>query len=169
MILSLGETTPDVERAIFIAENATVTGSVRLEELTSLWFSVVVRGDMGSIAVSTGTNVQDGAVLHVDSGFPLTIGSYVTVGHGAILHGCSIADEVLVGMGAVILNGAEIDRESIVGAGALVPPGKRFEPRSLLLGTPARVVRSVTDEEVIEIRANAERYIENARTYASLR
>ena len=117
--------------------------------------------------MASGTNVQDGAVLHVDSGFPLDVGSYVTIGHQAILHGCSIADNVLVGMGSRVLNGAVIDTESIIGAGALVPPGKHYPPRSLLVGVPARAIRRVTDTEVEQIRANADHYVENARRYAT--
>ena len=166
MILKLDSNIP-VLKSIFIASNASVIGRVGLGELTSVWFSATIRGDMADISIGPGTNVQDGAVLHVDFGFPLEVGAYVTVGHQAILHGCSIADNVLVGMGSRVLNGAVVESESIIGAGALVPPGKHFPPRSLLVGVPARVVRGVTDTEVEEIRANAEHYIENARTYAT--
>ena len=167
MLLKLDGSAPQSE-SIFIASNASVIGQVRLGELTSVWFSATVRGDMAEITVATGTNVQDGAVLHVDDGFPLNVGSYVTIGHQAILHGCSIADNVLVGMGSRVLNGAVIESESIIGAGALVPPGKHYPPRSLLVGIPARSIRKVTDTEVEEIRANAEHYIENARRYSTL-
>ena len=166
MILKLDSRVPE-SKSIFVASNASVIGRVRLGELTSVWFSATIRGDIAEITVASGTNVQDGAVLHVDSGFPLDVGSYVTIGHQAILHGCSIADNVLVGMGSRVLNGAVIDTESIIGAGALVPPGKHYPPRSLLVGVPARAIRRVTDTEVEQIRANADHYVENARRYAT--
>lgn len=166
MILKLENSTPEV-KAIYVATNSSVIGRVTLGDLSSVWFSATIRGDMAEIGVGTGTNVQDGAVLHVDFGFPLKIGTYVTVGHQAILHGCSVADNVLIGMGSRVLNGAIIESGSIVGAGALVPPGKHFPPRSLLVGVPARAVREVTDSEIEEIRVNAEHYIENAKKYAA--
>ena len=165
MIYSLHNVSPQTDDAIFIAENATIIAQVNLGAETSVWFSAVLRGDIDTITIGPGTNIQDGSVVHVDSGHPVLVGSGVTVGHGAILHGCTIGDNVLIGMGATVLNGAVIGDNSIVGAGTLVPPGKRFEPRSLLIGTPARVIRQVSDDEIAETRANAKRYVENARRY----
>lgn len=163
MVLTLDDLAP----ALFIAPNAVVVGQVSLGRDTSVWYGTVIRGDMESISIGDGSNVQDNAVLHVDSGFPLSVGRLVTIGHGAIVHGCTVGDEVLVGMGSIILNGAEIGDRCIVGAGALVPPGKKYPERSLLVGNPARVVRTVTDEEIERIVENARHYQENARRHAS--
>lgn len=165
MVFDLESHTPVVAKATFIADSATLAGAVTLGAGCSVWFQAVLRGDMDTITIGDGSNIQDCAVIHVDDGFPAAIGSGVTIGHGAILHGCTVGDEVLVGMGSIILNGADIGDGCIVGAGALVTPGKRFEPRSLLVGSPARSVRTVTDEELDEVRANAARYRENAARY----
>ena len=167
MIRKLDDLVPDYRSALFIASSAEIIGNVTLATLSSVWFSAVLRGDLASIGIGEGTNIQDGAVVHVDIGAPASIGTYVTVGHQAIVHGCTIEDGVLIGMGSRILNHAVIQAESIVGAGALVPPGKTYPPRSLLVGVPAKAVRTVTDEEIAEIRANAERYIKNARRYSA--
>jgi carbonic anhydrase/acetyltransferase-like protein (isoleucine patch superfamily) len=168
MIYTLdGTTGPETTGAAFIADSASIVGAVTLADLTSVWFSAVIRGDLAPITIGRGTNVQDGAVLHVDGGFPLSLGSMVTVGHRALLHGCTIGNDVLVGMGAIVLNGAMIGAGCIIGAGALVAPGKTIPPRSLVLGVPGRVAREVTEEEYAEIAANARRYIENARRYAA--
>ena len=159
--------TPDIRGALFLAPTATISGDVVLGEDASVWFSTVIRGDMAFIRIGRGTNIQDGAVVHVDKNMPTSIGEYVTVGHGAIVHGCTVASGVLIGMGSCILNGAEIGEFSIVGAGALVPQGKKFPPRSILIGSPAKLIREVSDEEIRGIRENAERYIENARKYSA--
>ncbi len=167
MVYELQDTKPEYSGAIFIAPSAAVIGLVSLGDDTSVWFGAVIRGDMAAISLGDGTNIQDGAVIHVDTGFPTSIGAGVTVGHQAIVHGCTVADNVLIGMGSRILNGAIIAEDSIIGAGAVVPPGKHFPPRSLLVGVPARVVREVTDDEIAETRANAEHYVANARRYAA--
>ncbi len=167
MTYSFNDVKPDTEGTIYIAGSAAVIGDVVLGDDTSVWFQAVIRGDIASIRVGDGSNVQDCAVLHVDHDTPLSIGELVTIGHGAIVHGCTVESEVLVGMGSRILNGAVIRKHSIVGAGALIPPGKEYPERSLLIGTPAKRVREVTDEEIAHIRENAEHYIENARRYST--
>jgi carbonic anhydrase/acetyltransferase-like protein (isoleucine patch superfamily) len=143
-----------------------VIGSVHLEEETSVWYSASIRGDIDTITIGWGSNVQDNAALHVDEGVPLVVGRDVTIGHGAIVHGCTVGDRCLIGMGAIILNGARIGRECIVGAGALITEGKEFPERSLIVGSPAKAVRSVTDDEVSKILKNAANYRERGRLHA---
>lgn len=151
---------PAVAASAFIDETAQVIGDVTIGEESSLWMNVVVRGDVHWIKVGHRTNIQDGTIVHVMRGtHPTTLGDEVTIGHGVIVHGCTIHDRVLVGMGAVILNGAEIGRDSIVAAGSLVAEGTSTPPRSLVLGSPARVKRELTDEEVASIRDYAARYV----------
>jgi carbonic anhydrase/acetyltransferase-like protein (isoleucine patch superfamily) len=137
MVHRIGDKEPNFSRALFIAWNAEVAGDVTLAEETSVWFSATLRGDLEPIRVGRGSNVQDGATIHTDVGQPCVIGERVTIGHHAILHGCRVGDDCLIGMGAVVLNGADIGKESIVGACALVTEGKSFPPRSLILGSPA--------------------------------
>ena len=149
---------PRVAAAARVAENAVLAGDVTVEAGASIWYGAVLRGDEAPIRVGEGSNIQDNAVLHCDEGFPLTVGSRVTVGHGAILHGCTVEDGCLIGMGAVLLNGCRIGAGSLIGAGALVPEGKIIPPRSLVLGVPGRVVRSVSDAETAQILADAARY-----------
>ena len=151
----------------WIAPDAHVIGRVTLGEGVGIWFGAVIRGDRETVAIGPDTNVQEGAVLHTDPGFPLVIGRGCTVGHRAIVHGCTIGDAVLVGMGATVMNGAVVGAESIVGAGALVTEGKAFPPRSLILGAPARAVRQLDDEAVAAIRANGRSYVENWRRFAA--
>lgn len=167
MIYTLDGVAPRTRDTLFVAPSATVIGDVQLGPDTSVWFSAVIRGDIESIVVGEGTNVQDNAVLHVDRDFPLSVGCFVTVGHQAILHGCTVADKVLVGMGARVLNGAQIGECSIVAAGALVPPGKTYPPRSLILGSPAKVVRELSREDIDGVVENARRYIANAKRFAA--
>jgi len=167
MIHSFEGERPDTARAAFVAWNAEVLGRVTLGEGASVWFGAVLRGDIDAIRVGAGSNVQDGAVLHVDAGMPCVLGDHVTVGHGAVVHACAVGDRCLVGMGAVILDRAVIGEDSIVGAGALVTQGKAFPPRSMILGSPAKLVRPLTDEEVAGLRAHAEAYVALARRAAS--
>ena len=148
-----------------MAWNAEVIGSVNLDEETTVWYSATIRGDIDSITIGWGSNVQDNAALHVDEGVPLVIGKNVTIGHGAIVHGCTVGDDTLIGMGAIILNRARIGKESIVGAGALVTEGKEFPPRSLILGAPARALREITEDEVVKIRENARHYRERGNLH----
>jgi carbonic anhydrase/acetyltransferase-like protein (isoleucine patch superfamily) len=158
---------PSFGEGAWAAPSADLIGDVRLGDRASVWFGAVLRGDNTPLILGDETNFQDGSVGHSDADFPLTIGSRVTVGHQAILHGCTIADDCLIGMGARILNGAVIGSECIVGAGALVTEGKHFERGSLIVGAPARVVRQVTDEERQLLRASAAHYAEKARRYAA--
>ena len=153
--------------AAFVAPNATVVGRVEMGRDASIWFGAVVRADNDLIAIGEETNVQDGCILHTDAGIPMRIGARVTIGHAAVLHGCTVEDEALIGIGAVLLNGASIARHCIVGARALVTEGKHFPERSLVIGSPARVVRTVTDDEIALIRASATHYVENARRFAT--
>jgi carbonic anhydrase/acetyltransferase-like protein (isoleucine patch superfamily) len=161
----LDGTAPRVAASAWVADNAQVVGQVTLAEDSSVWFGATLRGDTEPITVGRGSNVQDGSVLHTDVGLPLVIGERVTVGHNVMLHGCTIGDESLIGIGAVVLNGARIGRNCLVGAGALVTEGKEFPDGSMILGSPARVVRSLTPEQIEGLRQSAQHYIENARRY----
>lgn len=167
MILALDGEAPAVHETAWVAPTAQVIGRVRLGAHASVWFGAVLRGDNEWIEVGEGSNVQEMCVLHTDWGFPLRIGAQCTVGHKAVLHGCTLGDRVLVGMSATVLNGAGIGDESLVGAGALVTEGKRFEPRSLLMGAPARAVRRLDDAGVERLRRSAEAYSANARRFAT--
>jgi len=158
--------TPKTELAAFIAPNATMIGNVELAKDSSVWFGAILRGDNDLISIGEATNVQDGTIIHTDDGIPLRVGARVTIGHASILHGCTVGDESLVGIGAVLLNGSSIPRHCVVGARALVTEGKTFPERSLIIGSPARAIRTLTDEEIEGIRASAAHYVENARRFA---
>ncbi|MBN8414409.1 MULTISPECIES: gamma carbonic anhydrase family protein [Halomonas] len=164
----LGGASPDIAADAMVMDEATLIGDVQLGADVSVWPGAVLRGDNAPILVGAGSNLQDGCVVHTDPGEPVTIGQRVTIGHLAMLHGCRIGDEVLVGMNATILNAAVIGEQSIVGAGALITSGKRFPPRSLILGSPAKRVRELTEEEVESVKTNAQVYIDKIATYASL-
>jgi carbonic anhydrase/acetyltransferase-like protein (isoleucine patch superfamily) len=151
---------PSVHDSVFIAPNASVIGSVVLNENVSVWFGATIRGDNDIITLGKGSNVQEGAVLHTDPGIALTVGENVTIGHQAMLHGCTIGDGSLIGIQAVILNGAVIGKGCLVGAGAIVTERKVFPDRSLILGAPARVVRQLSDEDVAGLLKSAASYIE---------
>ena len=151
----------------WIAPTAVLIGRVRIAPGASVWWGAVLRGDNELIDVGPGSNVQDGCVLHTDLGFPLTIGAGCTVGHNAILHGCVLEDNVLVGMGATVLNGARIGRNSLVGANALVPEGRVIPEGSLVVGMPAKAVRPLTEEQIAGLRASAAGYVANGRRYAA--
>src|SRR5690625_2272939 len=156
---------PRVDGDAYVAPGAAVIGWVSLASRRSVWPGAVIRGDNEPITVGEGSNIQDGAVLHTGPGSPLTIGRDVTVGHQAMLHGCTVEDGALVGIQAVVLNGAVIGKESLVGAGALVTEGKVFPPRSLILGSPAKAVRELTEDEVEGLRRNAETYRKRAQAF----
>lgn len=150
--------TPRLGRNVFVAPTATVVGDVVLGDFTSIWYGAVLRGDINRIVVGRSTNVQDNAVVHVDTLRACRIGNRVTIGHGAIVHACRVEDEVLIGMGAIILDGAVIGRQSLIGAGALVPGGMRIPPGSLVLGSPAKVVRVLTPAERRAMKIRAREY-----------
>lgn len=158
---------PTLGAGAWVAPSADLIGDVRLGARASIWFGAVIRADNTAIILGDESNFQDGAIGHSDPGAPLMIGKRVTVGHQAILHGCTVEDEALIGMGARILNGAVIGSQCIVGAGALVTEGKRFEPRSLIVGSPARAVRQISDEQVELLRMSAAHYAEKAARYAA--
>lgn len=154
--------TPRLGRGVYIAKGAVVIGDVTLGDYSSVWYNAVVRGDINRIVIGEGSNIQDNAVIHLAHDHPCLLGDRVTVGHSAIVHACTVKDEVLVGMGAVILDGAVIGAQSIVGANALVTQGTKVPPGSLVLGSPARVVRKLTTKERKELRCWADEYVANA-------
>ena len=164
-IYQLDTSTPDVHPTAWIAESAQVIGRVSLAEGVSVWFGAVVRGDNDPISVGRGSNVQDNSVLHADEGVPLVIGENVTIGHQVMLHGCTIGDGSLIGIGAVVLNGAVIGKNCLVGAGSLVTEGKQFPDGSMILGSPARVARQLTPEQIASLQMSAQHYMDNARRY----
>ena len=164
-LFRLGDKSPRVPEDVFVAPGATIVGDVELGHHASVWFASVIRADTELIALGDETNVQDGCILHTDEGIPMRIGPRVTVGHRVMLHGCTIDEECLIGIGAVLLNRSRIRKHSLVGAGALVTEGKEFPERSLILGSPARAVRTLTDEEVASIRDAAAHYVHNARKF----
>ncbi len=168
MIFALGERKPVFEgNGHFVADNATVVGSVRLGDQSSVWFNCVLRGDNDWLIVGPRSNIQDGAVLHTDPGLELVVGAGVTVGHKAMLHGCTIGDNTLVGIGSTILNGATIGTNCIVGAHSLVTENKTYPDGKLIIGRPARPVRDLSDEEIAHIGNSAEIYVANAARFSS--
>ena len=166
MLYSIDKITPDCDKANFIACNATVIGNVQMEQDVSIWFNVVIRGDNDPIKIGAGSNVQDGSILHTDSGAPLTIGKMVTVGHKVMLPGCSISDHCLIGINSTILNHAVLGKYSIVGANSLITENKTFPENSLIMGSPAKVIREVTSEDIKMIKYSAQGYILNGKRFA---
>jgi carbonic anhydrase/acetyltransferase-like protein (isoleucine patch superfamily) len=158
---------PRVADGAYVAPGARIIGSVSLAPESSVWFNAVLRGDTEPIIVGKGSNIQDGAVVHCDPNFPVSVGDGVTVGHACIIHGCTIGDNCLIGMGSVILNGVKIGPDCLVGAGSLVTEGKEFPAGSVIMGRPAQVVRQVGERELTMIRRGAETYRERARLYAT--
>jgi carbonic anhydrase/acetyltransferase-like protein (isoleucine patch superfamily) len=161
----LGNAAPRIAPSAYLAPNATVLGNVVLAERVSVWFAATLRGDNDAISIGTGSNVQDGAVLHTDPGFPLSVAAHVSVGHQAMLHGCSVGEGSLIGIQAIVLNGAMIGKDSLVAAGAVVTEGKSFPDNSLILGAPAKVIRELTAEERGNMRKIAENYATRAAHY----
>lgn len=143
----------------FIADSADIIGDVTIGDNSSVWFQSVLRGDQQPIRIGKNSNIQDGTVIHCDPGHPTNIGDNVSVGHNCTLHGCTIDDDVIVGMGSIVLNGAKIGKNSIVGAGSLITQNKEFEPGKLILGSPAKAVRDLTEEELASIKHNADEYL----------
>lgn len=165
MMIKLGEHEPQIDDTAWVAPTATVIGRVRLGAQVSVWYGAVIRGDLEDIGVGAGSNIQDGCVLHADPGFVLSVGSGVSVGHNAILHGCTIGDDVLVGMGATVLNGAVIGAGSLIAANALIPEGAQIPPGSLVAGVPGKVRRELSEVEHERIELNATVYLHNMDTY----
>lgn len=163
MLVKLGEKTPRFSPKALVAENATVIGDVTVKENASLWYGAVLRADQAPITVGQGSNIQDNAVVHVSPGFPVTIGDNVTIGHGAIVHGATVEDECIIGMGAILLNGCVIGKGSLVAAGALVTQGKIIPPGSMVMGAPGKVVRELTAEELAGGMASSETYLKLAQ------
>ncbi|MFF2778452.1 gamma carbonic anhydrase family protein [Streptomyces sp. NPDC058052] len=166
LIQAVGGKEPDVDPTAFTAPTSVVLGEVTLGARTSVWYHAVLRADCGPITVGEDSNVQDNCTVHVDPGFPVSIGDRVTIGHNATAHGCVIEDDVLVGMGATVLNGARIGAGSLIAAQALVPQGMEIPPGSLVAGVPAKVRRALTEEERAGIRLNAEMYLHLAKSHA---
>jgi carbonic anhydrase/acetyltransferase-like protein (isoleucine patch superfamily) len=164
-LLPHGDTSPKVTPSAWVAPGAYVIGDVSLGDESSVWYGAVLRGDTEPIRIGDRTNVQDGCILHADPGFPAIVGEGCVVGHNAVVHGCEIGDNCLVGMGATILNGAKIGDGSIVAAGAVVPEGREFPPRSLIVGVPAKRAGDVTDEQTAEIERGASHYVERAAAH----
>jgi len=156
---------PQLADSAWVADSAQVMGNVHLAEGSSVWFGAVLRGDTETITVGRDSNVQDGTVMHADYGFPLVVGERVTIGHQVMLHGCQIGDETLIGIGATVLNGARIGKNCLVGARSLVTEGKEFPDGSMILGSPAKVVRQLTPEQIEGLRRSAAHYVENAERY----
>lgn len=164
-VYELDGISPEIAASAWVADSAQVMGAVKIEGDASIWFGTVVRGDTSSITIGEGSNVQDASVLHADLGMPLVIGRHVTVGHQVMLHGCTIGDESLIGIGAIVLNGAKIGKNCLVGAGALVTEGKEFPDGSMIIGSPARVVKELTPEQMQGLRQSAQHYIDNAHRF----
>ena len=166
-IYQLDELSPDIAESAWVADSAEVIGRVTLAEDVSIWFQAVLRGDTEQMTIGRGSNIQDGSVLHADYGFPLTLGEGVTVGHKVMLHGCSVGDHSLIGIGAVVLNGARIGKHCLVGAGALVTEGKEFPDGSMIIGSPAKAVKELTEAQIEGLKASARHYIDNSRRYSA--
>jgi len=165
MIRGLEGKFPVVHKSCFVAETADIIGNVQVEEDANIWYNTVIRGDEGPLSIGARTNIQDLVMVHCNTGESCTIGSDVTIGHRAIVHGCTIHDRVLIGMGAIILDGAIIEEDVIIGAGALVASNKRIPSRSLVVGVPGKIVRTLSDSEVAEIKASADEYVELSKKY----
>ncbi|MFD7922270.1 gamma carbonic anhydrase family protein [Streptomyces sp. NPDC059740] len=165
LVRRIGDHTPRIADGAFLAPTSVVLGDVEVAEGAGVWYQSVLRGDGGPIRIGAGSNIQDNCTVHVDPGFPVTVGQRVSVGHNAVLHGCVIEDDVLVGMGATVLNGAHVGAGSLVAAQALVPQGMQVPPGSLVAGVPAKVKRPLTDEEREHIRLNAEVYLQLAEQH----
>ncbi|NML62411.1 gamma carbonic anhydrase family protein [Massilia sp. RP-1-19] len=164
-IFQLGEHAPEIDASAFVAESANLIGKVTLEANASVWFGVTIRGDNERITIGEDSNVQEGTVMHTDMGYPLDIGKGVTIGHQAMLHGCTVGDGSLIGIQAVILNGAKIGKGCLVGAGALVTEGKEFPDYSLIIGAPAKAVRTLGEEDVARLKASAASYVKRGQLF----
>ena len=168
MILNFKGKQPHIDPSCFIAPSSDVIGDVVLGPSSSVWFNTTIRGDVASIYIGKGSNIQDNTVVHCTIGVPTSIGDHVTIGHGAIIHSCTIGDGCLIGMGSTILDGAILAEETLVGAGSLVPPGKTYPPRSLVMGSPAKFIRALTEEQLQEMRENARHYEQASDEYIAM-
>lgn len=160
-----GDSAPEIDSSAYIAESANIIGKVAIGANASVWFNVTIRGDNELISIGENSNVQECCVLHTDPGYPLEVGNNVTIGHQAMLHGCTIGEGSLIGIQSVILNGAKIGRNCLVGAGALVTEGKEFPDNSLIVGSPAKVVRTLTSEDIARMHGNTRNYVERGRLF----
>ena len=165
MIYELEKHVPNIDPECWVAPNAIIIGKVQLKKNSNIWFNSVLRGDVDQITIGENTNIQDGSIIHTDPGCPTIVGNGVTVGHMVMLHGCEIADDCLIGIGSTILNKTKIGKNCIIGANALVTENKVIPERSLVLGSPGKIVRQVTDEEIEHIKENARVYVENFKKY----
>lgn len=165
MVMEFEGVTPKIYENTYISESVDIIGKVEILENANIWFGTRLRGDMNNIVIGRNTNIQENSVVHVDSNSPCIIGNNVTIGHGAIIHGCNIADNVLVGMGSIILNNAKIGNNTIIGAGSLITQGKEFPEGVLILGNPAKVVRKLTQAEIESIQCSADNYVRLSKKY----
>ncbi len=165
MIHSYGDRKPSISPTAFIAEGVQIIGGVEIGEKASIWFNTVLRGDINDVRIGACSNIQDNSTLHVADEWPCIVGEYVTVGHGVNLHGCTIEDEVVVGMGAIVMNGVVVGRQSVIGAGALIPPNTKIPPRSLVIGVPAKVAKQIPESEASGNKYWAEKYVRVSRAY----
>lgn len=165
MIYRLADLVPNLNKSNFIAPNATLIGDIVLGEHTSIWFNVVIRADVASIRIGENTNIQDGSILHVDAQFPMTIGDNVTVGHKVMLHGCTIGENTLVGMNAVVLNGANIGKNCLIGANSLVTENMQVPDGHLVLGSPAKIIKALDESTQAMFTQSAKHYVENGQRY----
>ena len=165
MIMDFDGVSPRINKNTYISESVDLIGKVNVEENVNIWFGTRLRGDMNNIVIGENTNIQENSVVHVDVNSPCIIGRNVTIGHGAIIHGCNISDNVLVGMGSIILNNTKIGKNSIIGAGSLVTQGKDFPEGVLILGNPAKVIRQLTEAEIESIQCSADNYVSLSKKY----
>ncbi|QCX34247.1 gamma carbonic anhydrase family protein [Caloramator sp. E03] len=165
MIIKFKDDYPKIHSSCFIAENSTIIGKVKIDEGSSIFFNVVLRGDVEEIAIGKYTNIQDNCTVHTDINYPAKIGDEVTVGHNCIIHGCNIGNNCIIGMGSIILNGAEIGENCIIGAGSLVTQNYKIPPNTLCFGSPAKIIRELTKDEIYQIKKYAMHYVETAKIY----
>lgn len=169
MILTYKNHHPNIDDSCFIADSSDVIGKVEINDQSSVWYGAVIRGDMADITIGKRTNVQDNATIHVSSGFPTIIGDDVTIGHNAIVHGATLGNRVLIGMGSIILDGAVIEDDVVIGAGALIPPGKTIPSKSLVVGSPGKVIRNLDDEALQSLIKSAKTYVLEAADHKKIK
>ncbi|MFA7572909.1 MAG: gamma carbonic anhydrase family protein [Lutispora sp.] len=169
MIIEYDGHKPYIDDSCFIADNATIIGKVKLKKNASIWYGTVIRGDGNHISIGENTNIQDNCTIHINDDHPTIIGDYVTAGHGAIVHACTVGNNVLIGMGAIVLDGAEIGDNVIIGAGSVVPPGKKYPSNTLIMGSPAKIIRELTEKDRIKLKETALHYVKLAARYKEFR